>query len=444
MTIDHNILNNLQQPKFDNPLAQYANYLAARNTQNEIAKYDEGVATTNALNAAYKKAYNPTTGKVDRAALYGDVAQQGRGSHIPTLDKAFLDNDKTVAETGKAEMAARKDLNDVIGNRLEFSRKMLDGVRNPQQASLWIRQNYQDPYLAKYHAERGGSLQQDIDQFANILKAGHFDKWLRAMQLGAEKALETHLTEVDQGNKIALVQTNKFGPAESRVVGTYAVAEDPNRPRGTTVNVNTKGETAYIVKSQEKAADRDDVLSQADTAAPELMDRSQRIKDVLASGKIITGFGSNFRLQLGKALAVVGENDDETIRNTETLAADLAHTTLESIKLLGIGARGLDTQKEREFLESFTGKKELDAKTIQHLAELAEKTATRVNERWKARYNSIPQEARGAYEPPVNLKKNGTSGIPQSAINDLKRNPGTAAQFDEVFGPGSAARVLGR
>lgn len=34
-------------------------------------------------------------------------------------------------------------------------------------------------------------------------------------------------------------------------------------------------------------------------------------------------------------------------------------------------------------------------------------------------------------------------GIPQGAIDDLKRNPGTAGQFDEVFGPGSAARVLG-
>ena len=34
-------------------------------------------------------------------------------------------------------------------------------------------------------------------------------------------------------------------------------------------------------------------------------------------------------------------------------------------------------------------------------------------------------------------------GIPQGAIDDLKRDPGTAGQFDEVFGPGSAARVLG-
>ena len=34
-------------------------------------------------------------------------------------------------------------------------------------------------------------------------------------------------------------------------------------------------------------------------------------------------------------------------------------------------------------------------------------------------------------------------GIPPEAIADLRQNPGTAAQFDEVFGPGAAARVLG-
>lgn len=32
---------------------------------------------------------------------------------------------------------------------------------------------------------------------------------------------------------------------------------------------------------------------------------------------------------------------------------------------------------------------------------------------------------------------------PQAAIDELRKNPGTAAQFDEVFGPGAAAAALG-
>jgi len=38
---------------------------------------------------------------------------------------------------------------------------------------------------------------------------------------------------------------------------------------------------------------------------------------------------------------------------------------------------------------------------------------------------------------------NAASSIPPQAIADLRSNPGTAAQFDEIFGPGAAQRALG-
>lgn len=37
----------------------------------------------------------------------------------------------------------------------------------------------------------------------------------------------------------------------------------------------------------------------------------------------------------------------------------------------------------------------------------------------------------------------GTPSIPPQAISDLRANPGTAAQFDEIFGKGAAAKALG-
>jgi len=36
------------------------------------------------------------------------------------------------------------------------------------------------------------------------------------------------------------------------------------------------------------------------------------------------------------------------------------------------------------------------------------------------------------------------SNIPMDAVKDLKKNPGAAAQFDEIFGPGAAKMVLGK
>ena len=37
----------------------------------------------------------------------------------------------------------------------------------------------------------------------------------------------------------------------------------------------------------------------------------------------------------------------------------------------------------------------------------------------------------------------GTSSIPPQAVSELRANPATAAQFDEIFGKGAAAKVLG-
>lgn len=46
---------------------------------------------------------------------------------------------------------------------------------------------------------------------------------------------------------------------------------------------------------------------------------------------------------------------------------------------------------------------------------------------------------------PTTGKKNGSlSAIPISAAQELRANPGTAAQFDEIFGAGASNRVLGR
>lgn len=48
-----------------------------------------------------------------------------------------------------------------------------------------------------------------------------------------------------------------------------------------------------------------------------------------------------------------------------------------------------------------------------------------------------------AYNPYELNKPRGPVTPPPEAISELKNNPGAAAQFDEIFGQGAAARVLG-
>lgn len=48
------------------------------------------------------------------------------------------------------------------------------------------------------------------------------------------------------------------------------------------------------------------------------------------------------------------------------------------------------------------------------------------------------------YQPDFGGQSGGVmGGIPDEAIMELRQNPGTASQFDEVFGQGASARILG-
>lgn len=54
-----------------------------------------------------------------------------------------------------------------------------------------------------------------------------------------------------------------------------------------------------------------------------------------------------------------------------------------------------------------------------------------------------PQEAEAVQANPSPMFA-GKKAIPQGAINDLKMNPKSAAQFDTIFGAGAAAKILGK
>lgn len=143
------------------------------------------------------------------------------------------------------------------------------------------------------------------------------------------------------------------------------------------------------------------LIAQADTGmrdaamkAPDLAERANRIKDVLASGRVITGAGADIRLSLGKALNLAGAGDKETIVNTETLVTSMAQNTLDAIKASGLGSGTGFSNADRDFLEKAVGGKiTLEAGTIDRLANLAHRAAEKSAERWSTRVQSIPDSA---------------------------------------------------
>lgn len=162
----------------------------------------------------------------------------------------------------------------------------------------------------------------------------------------------------------------------------------------TQVSVST--ERGYGQHFAGKVADQDVGLLDAARKAPELATRSNSIKETLASGKVITGAGADYRLALGKALNLVGASDAETIANTETLSTSLARNTLDAIKASGLGSGSGFSNADRDFLEKAAGGKiNLEAATIGRLADLSHRAAEQSALSWNKRVKDIPESALG-------------------------------------------------
>lgn len=234
--------------------------------------------------------------------------------------------------------------------------------------------------------------------------------------------------------------------------GSFADFKTLHAPRTTvTVPVNVSTEKKYGERFGGLIADADAAKLSAAEGAPAAAANADRITDLIATGKVITGTGANARLQIAKALNLAGGTDSEKIKNTEVLISSLAETTLGAIKSSNLGAGQGFTNADRDFLEKAkAGQITYDSKSLAELARLSRLAAEKSAESWNTRVKQIPSsalEGTGISTAPVVVPPRKTSSvmnIPADAINALKAGQGTAEQFDAIFGAGSASRVLGK
>jgi hypothetical protein len=180
--------------------------------------------------------------------------------------------------------------------------------------------------------------------------------------------------------------------------------------------------------------------------------------NILRNTDINTGLGANLFTILDKARAQVAADKKAGRRavNTEYLDSLLGSAVFPQIQALGIGARGLDTPAERDFLRKvLTGSIDLTKDTLIKMTELRRKglesEAARFNKRVeKGEFKPFEKAAQRKVEAvavpplPTTEAKWAPSAIPQAAIDDLNAGRGTPAQFDEQFGAGAAARAQGK
>lgn len=138
----------------------------------------------------------------------------------------------------------------------------------------------------------------------------------------------------------------------------------PKVPAGTTVNVDTKGQTEVqkaAIEALKTSRDQANMGIQNVEAA-------QRVLQALDDPQVRTGFGASVANGLASVGAKFGFNEGESVAKTQALASDLAKNTLAA----GQNMKGSFSDKDIVFLNQVAGGSiDLNPQALQYLAHLA-------------------------------------------------------------------------
>ena len=150
-------------------------------------------------------------------------------------------------------------------------------------------------------------------------------------------------------------------------------------------NIVFEAESSFLTALGKIAAEEQTeeikIAKLSEDALEKTNDVLMRLNEVDEDGNRIVnvGFFSGMRTQFDKVFAFFG--DEEAMRSasgTEMLEALLGSDVFPLIKSLGIGARGLDTPAEREFLQKvMTGTIKMEGEALEQLTRLRQKYSVR-------------------------------------------------------------------
>ena len=117
----------------------------------------------------------------------------------------------------------------------------------------------------------------------------------------------------------------------------------------------------------------------------------QTVAKHIKESDALTGMGAEIMLNIERAkqFVIASEKSGKKISDTELLDTFLGSDVFPMIKALGIGARGLDTPAEREFLRKvMTGVITLNKETLARMTQIRLDIAERAVNKWNKRVES--------------------------------------------------------
>ena len=171
------------------------------------------------------------------------------------------------------------------------------------------------------------------------------------------------------------MELTNAGPGGAPVVGSQS---DPN----------LQAKIAYGKKAGTETGDVDVQQHETAISALENINKIDQLVSHLKESDAITGMGSDFFKNIERAKVMVSNSEKagKKVSDTELLDTMMGSEVFPLIKSLGIGARGMDTPAEREFMRSvLTGQTNLNKQTLIRMAEIRKDVANRAIKRWNDR-----------------------------------------------------------
>lgn len=167
-----------------------------------------------------------------------------------------------------------------------------------------------------------------------------------------------------------------------------AYAQKTARAGATNVTVDNKAEGAYAGKVAGEAGEADRGQFKAAQASVENLHKIDTVLNHLRTSDAKTGLGAELLLNVERAKTFLGAGS-KTVSDTELLDTMLGSEVFPMIQTLGIGARGMDTPAEREFLRKvMAGTITLNKDTLVRMTEMRKDIAQRTLDNFNKRVDT--------------------------------------------------------
>ena len=204
-------------------------------------------------------------------------------------------------------------------------------------------------------------------------------------------------------------------------------------------------ENEYSKTFAKNVAEEDIKLLSSARNAPKVAATANRVMELLDKPDIFVGPTATVKLNIARALNVLGADETEQMRNTEKLIAASGQSTLDAIKDAGLGTGQGFTGKDLQFLQGVAGGTiDLTAENLRTMATLQRRAAELSVKKMLTRRANMPESAikgtgigNETYDLPPRI-----GGPTPESIKYLSANPNTKAAFDKRYGDGEAEHTL--